>query len=450
MGIVFGCVVPHPPLLIPDIGRGQESRIANTIQAMEKLAVELADQRPELVLLISPHGHSLQHAMGVLTAPSCQGDLRTWGSKEPQARFANDLEFVRLLQEEAAAADVPLESIGEHDYDLDHGALVPLHFLRNSLDGAPMVPLTFSWLPLAKHFAFGQAIGRAASRSGKRVALIASGDLSHRLTPDAPAGYNPTGQDFDRTLVEALRSWNKDAILSLDPKVIEEAGECGLRSVVILLGAMEGLPVKPDILSYEGPFGVGYLVAAFHSKEGEKATSPTGPETDAVKTHPLVQLARDAVECYVLRGTRSKATEPSPEMEGRAGVFVCLKKHGELRGCIGTFEPNCSNIAEETITNAISSASRDPRFAPVSAEELPELCCSVDVLAKPEPVKGVEELDAKRYGVIVEAGGRRGLLLPDLEGVDTPEQQISICRAKAGIPPEKPVKLYRFEVKRYT
>jgi AmmeMemoRadiSam system protein A len=144
-----------------------------------------------------------------------------------------------------------------------------------------------------------------------------------------------------------------------------------------------------------------------------------------------------------------KPGELSLEMRERAGVFVSLKKHGQLRGCIGTFEPTQSSIAEEIIQNAISSATGDPRFSPVSPSELDGLDYSVDILTHPEPVEDKAQLDPKRYGVIVAAGRRRGLLLPDLEGVESVDMQISICRQKAGIMPAEPVKLYRFEVRRY-
>ena len=166
--------------------------------------------------------------------------------------------------------------------------------------------------------------------------------------------------------------------------------------------------------------------------------------------HPLVRLARETVESYVRQGKAPKPKELSPEMKERAGVFVSIKEFGELRGCIGTFEPTKANVAEEIIANAISSATRDPRFPPVNAAELPHLSYSVDVLTKPEPIEDQSQLDPKRYGVIVESGSRRGLLLPDLEGVNTVEVQIDICRQKAGIFPYAPVKLYRFEVRRYS
>jgi AmmeMemoRadiSam system protein A len=165
--------------------------------------------------------------------------------------------------------------------------------------------------------------------------------------------------------------------------------------------------------------------------------------------HPLARLAKETIESYVREGKTPQPKELTPEMRERAGVFVSLKVGGMLRGCIGTFEPMKANVAEEVIANAISAATRDPRFPPVTPAELSDLDYSVDVLTKPEPVESEAELDPKRYGVIVESGWRKGLLLPDLEGVDTVEYQIEICRSKAGIMPDEPVVLYRFEVKRY-
>jgi len=169
----------------------------------------------------------------------------------------------------------------------------------------------------------------------------------------------------------------------------------------------------------------------------------------AEELHPVVKLAKETVESYIREGKIPKPKELTPEMKEQAGVFVSIHKHGQLRGCIGTFEPTKKNVAEEIMGNAISSATRDPRFPPVSVSELPDLEYSVDILTQPEPVKDIKELDPKEYGVIVESGFRRGLLLPDLEGVDSVEEQIAICHLKAGIPPNEPVKLYRFKVRRF-
>jgi AmmeMemoRadiSam system protein A len=165
--------------------------------------------------------------------------------------------------------------------------------------------------------------------------------------------------------------------------------------------------------------------------------------------HSLVELAKKTVETFVKEGKVLKPEELTPEMKEKAGVFVSIHKLGELRGCIGTIEPQRSNLAEEVIANAIASATRDPRFFAIAPDELKDLDYSVDVLTTPERIKSPDQLDPKRYGAIVEAGWRKGLLLPDLEGVDTVDEQIDICRQKGGIAPNEPVKLYRFEVKRY-
>jgi len=165
--------------------------------------------------------------------------------------------------------------------------------------------------------------------------------------------------------------------------------------------------------------------------------------------HPMVKLAKDTVESYIRKGKTPRPKKLTPEMKEQAGVFVSLHKHGQLRGCIGTFEPAKNSVAEEIIANAISSSTRDPRFSPVTASELDDLEYSVDILTKPEPVTDISQLDPKEYGVIVESGWKKGLLLPDLEGVDSVEEQIAICRLKAGISASEPLKLYRFQVRRF-
>lgn len=422
--------------MVPEIGRGQERSISSTIQAMVKLSFMIADHSPDSVIVISPHGRNFSDAMGILTAPSSTGHLASWGVPGPGVQFANDLDTVRLIQEEAKQAGIPLRSIADRHYELDHGVMAPLHYLTKSIKDAMLIPITFCWLSPATHFDFGKAIRRATERSGKRVAIIASGDLSHRLIPQAPAGYDPMGKIFDERLVSAIKSMDVETILNFDPDLVEHAGECGYRSIIILLGALSGLKATSQVLAYEGPFGVGYLTAAFNIP----------PKNDP---HPLVKLARDAVETYVKSGRTPNITQATPEMKERAGVFVCIKKHGNLRGCIGTFEPTTPSIAAETVRNAIGAAVQDPRFPPVSANELPDLEYSVDVLTRPIPVDDPYKLDPKKDGLIVQSGHRRGLLLPDLEGVDTVQQQIEICCAKAGIDPSEPLKFYTFQVKRY-
>ena len=215
---------------------------------------------------------------------------------------------------------------------------------------------------------------------------------------------------------------------------------CGYAPAVSLISAAKELGAKgAELVRYQTS---GETSGDYSSVVGYAGIIITG-------TSALAELARQTVESYIREGKRPEPEELTPEMEEKAGVFVSIHKSGDLRGCIGTFDPATNNVAEEIILNAISSATRDPRFLPISPDELEDLDYSVDVLTAPEPVQSEAQLDPKKYGVIVESGYNRGSLLPDLEGVDSPEQQIDICRQKADIAPDEPVKLYRFEVKRY-
>ena len=233
-----------------------------------------------------------------------------------------------------------------------------------------------------------------------------------------------------------------------------------MRPLVVLAGALDGKSVKTEFLSYEGPFGVGYAVCGF-SVVGNDESRRFAEQYEAAQKERLsavkasedayVQLARIALETYV---TERKYTEildglPDEMTENQAGVFVSLKKDGRLRGCIGTIASTEPSIAKEIVRNAVSAGTGDPRFDPVTADELPFLVYSVDVLGEPEAIRTMKELDVKRYGVIVAKNGRRGLLLPNLEGVDTPEQQVSIALQKAGISPEEKYRMQRFEVVRH-
>ncbi|MCM3870830.1 MAG: AmmeMemoRadiSam system protein A, partial [Pyrinomonadaceae bacterium] len=340
----------------------------------------------------------------------------------------------------------------------DHGTAVPLYFLQRNGWTGRVVALGYSFLSNEDHLRFGSCIGKAINESGRSAGLIASGDLSHRLKPDAPAGYNPTAYIFDEEVVDALRTNSPERIINIDHDLRRSAGECGYRSMLIALGATREQPSACDVIHYEAPFGVGYLVAQLTGKKtaGQQFQESTPAAFDlneeTSNAADLPNLARSAVETYVRGGTQMDWSQDSAGLLGaRAACFVSLKTHdGQLRGCIGTIEPAKDTLAEEIIANAINAATRDPRFSPVSAEELSQLRYSVDVLSAPEP-STLEDLDPAVYGVIVEdeSGSKRGLLLPDLEGVDSVAKQVEIAARKAGIPADAPIKVARFRVSRF-
>lgn len=457
---VFAGLSPHPPIIVPEVGGDELEKVKKTVNAMRKWAEAVREARPDSFVFISPHGCFLRDAVGYLGTEKIEGGFAGFGAPQVSFQVAVDLSLAAAVAREAAGEGVEVVSVDAADwysYDpgsLDHGITVPLYYLKRTGLDLPITAFGISLLPLRTLYRFGQALGRVLEKSPQRIALIASGDLSHRLLPGAPAGYNPRGSEFDRIIKESLERMDVERILNLPEDLIEDAGECGLRPIVMMLGALKDYRVEPEIYSYEGPFGVGYLVAGFRL-QGKQGESEAGKGEERVEGRPVersphVRLARESLEYYLRTGKIMPVPDPVPEgMEGKAGVFVSLKKHGQLRGCIGTVEPCRENIAAEIIHNAVAAGVDDPRFWPVKLEELPEIDFSVDVLTPFEPVKSEAELDPKRYGVIVKSRGRTGLLLPDLEGVDTVAEQLSIARQKAGIPPGEPVQIFRFEVVRY-
>jgi AmmeMemoRadiSam system protein A len=301
------------------------------------------------------------------------------------------------------------------------------------------------------------AIRRASGFVPEQVAFIASGDLSHRLIPGAPAGYNPKAIDFDAKIEEIFDTGSFDELSRLEPALVEAAGECGLRSIYALAGAFNGLEIRTKILSYEGPFGVGYMVATVHpgqpSPERDLYTIEIEhlPQKTEVEPSAPAKLAMYSLQQYFKQGHPVNPPQDTPAelLNRRAGTFVCLKLDGDLRGCVGTIEPTQGNLAEEIMSNAVQAATADPRFYPVTANEVPRLRFSVDILEEPEPIHSASKLDPKVYGVIVKRGYKTGLLLPDIDGVDSVDQQVAIAKQKAGIAPSEDAELYRFRVTRY-
>ena len=326
----------------------------------------------------------------------------------------------------------------------------------------PILRIDLSGFSPLDYYRRGQCIAQAAETLGRRAVFVASGDLSHKLKDDGHYGFAPEGPEFDRQITKAMAAGDFLHFLTIDPAFCKRAAECGLRSFQIMAGVLDGQAVESKLLSYEGITGMGYGVATF-TVIGPDEGRRFGEQCEVMERarlaekkaseDPWVKLARMSLETFVKTGRRLERLPEDlpPEMtEQAAGVFVSLHAHGQLRGCIGNTGPTTENVAWEIVQNAVSACSRDPRFLPVTVSELNGLEYSVDVLGQQEPISSLAELDVKKYCVIVSSGGRRGLLLPDLKGVDTVEQQIDIARQKGGISSREKYTLERFEVVRHT
>ncbi len=258
MPLVFAAITPHPPILLPNIGKEHLSKIEKTRQAMDRLEQDLYSAKPDLVLIISPHGE-LNHA--AFTINLCQkfnANFEIFGDFNTKLDFSGDL-VAFTAAKETIGAKSPINIISSPD--LDHGCSVPLYYLLRHLKETPIVPIYFSMLDSQAHFEFGKALKDLILNSDKRVAVIASGDLSHSLSEGSPAKFNPSGKLFDEAVMNAIISCDYASLINIDHQLVEKASECGLRSILILTGILNDISCKPEILSYEAPFGVGYLVS---------------------------------------------------------------------------------------------------------------------------------------------------------------------------------------------
>ena len=346
--------------------------------------------------------------------------------KTPLGEVEIDSELAKQI---LATSSYLEEDYGAHQHE--HSIEVQIPFLQYFKTDFRLVPIMLSYSTGATYKEIGKELAKAIKDLNKEVVIIASSDMTH---------YEPqeSAQWKDAQAIEAILELNEDELL----KRVDELriSMCGYAPAASLISAAKELGAKrAELVRYQTS---GDTTGDYSSVVGYAGIIIKGMS-------PLARLAKRTVETFVKEDKIPEPEELTPEMKQKTGVFVSIHKFGQLRGCIGTFEPTQDNVAEETIANAISSATRDPRFPPVTPDELSDLSYNVDVLTTPEPIASKDQLDPKKYGVIVEAGIRKGLLLPDLEGVDTVDYQIDICCQKAGIASDEPINLYRFEVKRY-
>ncbi len=461
MSIIGAFMVPHPPIILAEVGRGEEHKIQKTLDAYMQAAREIADLDPETIVISSPHNAMYYDYFNISGGERAYGDFSQFRAPQVSFDVKYDAQIIQSICSQAEQEHFPAGTLGTQS-ELDHGFMIPLYFLKQQgFTDFDTVRIGLSGMPLKDHYRLGMMVKQAAEETGKRVVYIASGDLSHKTRAEGPYGYDPHGPEYDRRIMDVMGRAAFGELFDFSDVFCEQAAECGHRSFVMMAGALDRTKVEAARLSHEDVFGVGYGVCTykvlgedpsrnFLDRQEEKESERLAEKKAAEDSY--VRLARASVESWV--STHQKMQLPDSLEEGlknrRAGAFVTLHKDGRLRGCIGTILPVRDSLAEEIIENGISACSRDPRFPAVEPSELPELEYSVDVLGEPEPIESKDQLDVKKYGVIVSKGGRRGLLLPNLDGVDTVDQQIAIAKEKAGIGKrEHGVQLERFQVVRH-
>lgn len=269
--VISAYIYPHPPIIIPEIGRGEQESAVRTINACIEASKDIKSKSPGTILIITPHGPAFRDAVAVSVNEKLEGNFGRFGSPGIKLEFKNNLELTNKIIEESKLAGIPIVSLSSQavsrygiDAKLDHGALVPLYYISKEFTDFKIVHICMGFLSYRELYELGICIRKAISEENENVVIVASGDLSHRLTQDAPCGYNKRGQEFDHLLVGLLGEARFNEIMKMDEDLIETAGECGMRPFAIMFGCLDGYKVSPKILSYEGPFGVGYCVGEFN------------------------------------------------------------------------------------------------------------------------------------------------------------------------------------------
>ncbi len=261
--IKFACITPHPPILIPSIGKENLAYLEKTKNSLEELAKNAKEKKIKTLIIISPHGQIEKDYFTINASPDFEVNFENFGDFSTKFNAKSDTGLIYGIKEELEEKNL-IKTIGNSL--LDHGSAVPLYYFIQELKDVNIVPIYYSDLNLEENYNFGKELKKLLARYKKNIGIIASGDLSHRLNKNAPAGYSPRGAKFDKKLIDLLKNKKSQDILEMDEELIHEAGECGLRSIAVLLGLMEDIEYDPKLLSYEGPFGVGYLTMDFEIK----------------------------------------------------------------------------------------------------------------------------------------------------------------------------------------
>ncbi len=263
MTVVYGAILPHPPILIPQVGGNRAKDAEKTRKAYLEIGRQLkaAEKDFDTIVVITPHGEVGQSAVHLYTSHVFEGHFGYFNAPKPLLKFKGDPELGNAIVKEARKSNVNAAPIAESF--LDHGALVPLYYVTDAGVKKTILPIAVALTGLRDLYAFGVVLQKAAEGLGRKIVVIASSDMSHKLSADAPGGFDPVGAKFDEQLVALVKDYDVEGILDFDPALAEKAGQDALWSIAILLGALDNLNVEHEVLSYEGPFGVGYMVASF-------------------------------------------------------------------------------------------------------------------------------------------------------------------------------------------
>lgn len=478
MSVRSAIVVPHPPMIIPMIGHGDERKIETTLESYRLAAKYIKETSPDIVVILTASDDKVRDFFQIYPGSEAFGDFEEFGAKSLKINVNYNAEFIHALCEEAKHMEFPAKASYSINPKLDYKSLVPIYFLKEVYGriGFPnIVRINTANLPEADHYRMGMLIRDTANLLGFKVSIIASADFSGKINPDSPSGYSPDGKQYDVAIGDILETSDFSKLFDFSKSFTNKAGATDHNVLLTMAGCFDRMKIQSAKASYEDTLGVGYGVflhmlsgkdddrnylEQYYEKISEEELlieqqNREEEEKESVKETKnddfYIKLAKFAVETYVSNGRLPKVplNIPIDMMDRRAGVFVSIFENGLLRGCIGTITPESDSVAQEIISNAALASTSDKRFNPVHASEFKNLSYVVDVVTNLEKIKYPSELDIDKYGLVVTRGLKKGVLLPRTEGIRTVSDQIKIAKERAGIKFSEDVILHRFEVEHH-
>lgn len=452
MAILASYILPHCPVVIPEIGRGEERLVAKTADGFMRVAEEIASLHPETIVIASPHAESYRDFFQIADGETATGSFRDYEAMQVHFRFHYDDILRKEISRIAANRKFPAGYEGAEDPALDHGTMVPLYFLNKVYSNYKIVRLGLSGLSLLSHYKMGQIIADAAKNTGKRVVFIASGDMSHCLRKDGPYGYSLEGERYEEALNRILLNANFGSLLTMDKRLIRNAKECGHRVFALLAGTLDRKNIATTFYSHEAPFGIGYGVYGYRVL-GEDASRAYGDlyvsktlfslKEKKEKADEYLKLAYLTLDQYLNHTEAQKIDVSLPLVEKKSGIVISIYESDVLRAQYATIVPTQINVAQEIIQNTVKAAKSDLYFDPIDAKEYPYLDVVVSEVGPLEAITTSKELDVKKYGVLLRCGLKSGYALPEFTYRNS-EEQMKAAREAGGIKEKERVSIWRF------
>ena len=432
MKILGAFMVPHPPLIVEEIGKDKIKQIEKTKNSYIEIAKEIGKLKPDTIIISSPHAPLYNDYFYLPNKEKAVGSFSNYGVSNVKFNQEYDVTLIEEIEKISKNRNFPCGRINSYE-SLDHGTMVPLYFINKYLSDYKLVVIGLSGISLEANYEMGKIIFEAVKNLDRDVVYVASGDLSHKLQDYGPYGFVEEGPIYDKRIMDIMSNAKFEELFDFDIDFLNVVAECGHRSFIMMSGFLNNIKVIPKYYSHQDITGVGYGICSYYPID------------------PYVELARETINTYIKEKRIIEIPKNIPKelLENKKAVFVTIYKNGNLRGCIGTIYPVENCVAQEIINNAISASTLDPRFSPITENELDSLEIKVDELTIPEDIKDTSYLNPKKYGVIVSSGYKKGVLLPDIDGIDTIEKQITIAKKKANIHDFEKITLKRFEVIRH-